>query len=103
VPLESRSLGVPNRNGCGSRHKDCEHAFKFFSIEGKVTRHSDDPVSQVAAELARLGGGVSKRVVEAAMAKMGYVLPWEETKTVLAMVCQQMDLARPATDGATEK
>lgn len=42
---------------------------------------------QFAAELAKLGGRVSRRVAEAAMAKMGCVGPWEESKKVVDMVC----------------
>mgnify|MGYP000588421928 CR=1 FL=1 len=66
-------------------------------------REQSQAARQVADELARLGGGASKRVVEAAMATLGYVVPWEESKAVVDMVRRHMAYARPVTDGAPGK
>lgn len=52
-------------------------------------RDRDEAVRRLSIEFARSGQNVSRRAVESELAVRGYVVPWQESKEVLALVRRQ--------------
>lgn len=57
-------------------------------------RERDEAVRRLSIEFAQQGVNVSRRAVEVELAKRGHVVPWQESKEVLALVQRQTVLER---------